>query len=150
MKKLTLLVLFSLVVPSAGQTVKPPFPVKREETQATWQRDGWLAVERAKNEKPRKGKARNIVLFIGDGMGVTTQTASRILEGQLRGESGEENRLSFEEFQFSALSKTYSTDQQVADSAPTMTAIVTGVKTNEGTLVSQSKRASGKVPDRKG
>lgn len=154
MKKLSLLVLFSLVVTSCfrnsgagarsqnnGQNVRPPFPVKRNETAETWRRDGWQAIDRAKNEKLRKGKAKNVILFIGDGMGVTTFTAARILEGQLRGESGEENRLSFEEFPFSALSKTYSIDQQVSDSAPTATAIVTGVKTDEGVLsVNQNVR----------
>lgn len=134
MKKLSLLVLLSLVVTSFGQTIRPPFPVKRGENAATWQREGWNALERAKHEKIRRGPARNVILFIGDGMGVSTLTASRILEGQLRGESGEENRLSFEEFPFTALSKTYSTDQQVSDSAPTMTAIVTGIKTEEGML----------------
>jgi alkaline phosphatase len=134
MKKLSLLLLLSLVTTSFGQTVRPPFPVKRHETPETWQRDGWNALERAKHEKIRRGAARNVILFIGDGMGVATMTAARILEGQRRGESGEENRLSFEEFPFTALSKTYSTDQQVSDSAPTMTAIITGIKTEEGVL----------------
>jgi alkaline phosphatase len=134
MKYLSLLILLSMVLSSFAQTVQPPFPVKREETPATWQRDGWNAVERAKREKPRKGKAKNVILFIGDGMGVSTLTASRILEGQMRGESGEENRLSFEEFPYSALSKTYSANQQTSDSAPTMSAIITGIKTDEGIL----------------
>ncbi len=134
MKKLSLLILFSVVVTSFGQTVKSPFPVRRQETAETWQREGWNSLQRAKQEKIRKAKAKNVILFIGDGMGVTTLTASRILEGQLRGESGEENRLSFEEFPFTALSKTYATDQQISDSAPTMTAIIAGVKTDEGIL----------------
>lgn len=133
-KKLTVVALFCLVITSFGQTIQPPFPVKREETPATWQRDGWNALERAKREKPRKGKAKNVILFIGDGMGVSTLTAARILEGQQREQSGEENRLSFEEFPYSALSKTYSTNQQTSDSAPTMSAIITGIKTNEGVL----------------
>ncbi|MBS1797751.1 MAG: alkaline phosphatase [Acidobacteria bacterium] len=122
--------LFSTVI---GQ-VLPLFPVKRPESADTWQRDGWAAVEKAKAEKIRTGRAKNVILFIGDGMGVTTLTAARILEGQLRGESGEENRLSFEEFPFSALSKTYSANQQTSDSAPTMSAIISGVKTDEGVL----------------
>lgn len=134
MKKIAYFALFCLVITSFGQTVQPPFPVKRDESAESWRRDGWNAVERAKKEKPRKGRAKNVILFIGDGMGVTTLTASRILEGQLRGESGEENRLSFEEFPFSALSKTYSTNQQTSDSAPTMSAIISGVKTDEGIL----------------
>ena len=42
------------------------------------------------------GRARNAILFVGDGMGVSTVTAARILDGQLRGEPGEENLLAFE------------------------------------------------------
>ena len=78
--------------------------------------------------------AKNVILFVGDGMGISTVTAARILEGQLRGESGEENQLSFEKFPYVALSKTYTVDQQTQDSAPTMTAMVTGVKTNDRTI----------------
>lgn len=124
----------TLFISIVNAQVLPLFPVKREESAETWQRDGWAAIEKAKREKIRKGKAKNVILFVGDGMGITTLTAARILEGQLRGESGEENRLSFEEFPFSAFSKTYSTNQQTSDSAPTMSAIITGVKTDEGVL----------------
>src|SRR5580765_4751634 len=127
-------VLFVLVVSSFGQAVQQPFPVKRTESAETWRRDGWNAIDKAKREKIRNGPAKNVILFIGDGMGVSTLTAARIFEGQQRGESGEENRLSFEEFPFSALSKTYSANQQTSDSAPTMSAIITGVKTDEGVL----------------
>jgi alkaline phosphatase len=134
MKRLSFFLLICFVVSSFGQTVRPPFPVKRDESAESWRREGWSMVERGKNLKPIKKKAKNVILFIGDGMGVSTLTASRILEGQLRGESGEENRLSFEEFPFSALSKTYGTNQQTSDSAPTMSAIITGVKTDEGVL----------------
>lgn len=134
---LSLLTLVCLAALIAAQVPKDPFPVKRAETPETWKRDGWAAVDRAKATKPilpKKGKPKNVILFIGDGMGVSTLTAARILEGQLRGESGEENRLSFENFPYSALSKTYSTNQQTSDSAPTMSAIITGVKTDEGIL----------------
>ncbi len=110
------------------------FPVKRAETPDTWRRDGWNAVDKAKAYKIKNKRAKNVILFIGDGMGVSTLTAARIFEGQLRGESGEENRLSFEEFPFSALSKTYQVNQQTPDSAPTMSAIITGVKTEEGVI----------------
>ncbi len=122
--------LSALLFPTFAQTLE--FPVKRQESAETWRRDGLAAIEKKKNTKVKKGKAKNVILFIGDGMGVSTLTAARILEGQLRGESGEENRLSFEEFPFSALSKTYSANQQTSDSAPTMSAIITGVKTDEG------------------
>jgi len=80
------------------------------------------------------GAAKNIILFVGDGMGVSTVTASRILEGQMRGMSGEENSLSFGTFPFTGLSKTYNVDAQTPDSAGTMTAMVSGVKTDVGTI----------------
>ncbi len=111
-----------------------PFPTKRQESAETWRRDGEAAIERAKNQKRFNKSAKNVILFVGDGMGITTLTASRILEGQMRGESGEENQLSFEQFPSVALSKTYSVNQQTSDSAPTMSAIITGVKTDEGII----------------
>ena len=67
-------------------------------------------------------------------MSISTLTAARILEGQMRGESGEENYLSFERFPFVALSKTYSVNQQTSDSAPTAAAMLTGIKTTEGVI----------------
>jgi alkaline phosphatase len=99
-----------------------------------WFQQGRAAVSRAKQVTPITGRAKNVILFIGDGMGVTTVTAARIFEGQRRGEPGEENLLSFEKLPYTALIKTYNTDAQVADSAGTMTAIVTGAKTRIGVL----------------
>jgi alkaline phosphatase len=88
-----------------------------------------LIADSIQNEE---GAAKNIILFIGDGMNLTTVTASRILEGQQQGMLGEENNLSFDRFPFSGFAKTYAVDSQVADSANTMTAIVSGVKTDIG------------------
>jgi alkaline phosphatase len=81
-----------------------------------------------------KGSAKNVILFVGDGMGVSTVTASRILEGQLKGQLGEENSLSFDQFPFTGLAKTYNVDAQTPDSAGTMTAMVSGVKTDVGVI----------------
>lgn len=97
-----------------------------------WFENGRNSLEHAKRVKGINGQARNVILFVGDGMGVSTVTAARILEGQMRGESGEENLLSFERLPYLALSKTYSANQQTPDSAPTMSAMMTGVKTNGG------------------
>src|SRR5690606_14757658 len=63
------------------------------------------------------------------GMGLSTITAARILEGQQRGGTGEENRLAFETLPHVALSKTYGADLQVPESAATMTAMTIGAKT---------------------
>ena len=78
--------------------------------------------------------ARNIILFIGDGMGVSTVTATRIFDGQAQGMSGEEHLLVCETFPHVALVKTYNTNQQVPDSAGTATAIMTGRKTRAGVI----------------
>ncbi|MFM1885784.1 MAG: hypothetical protein RL026_941 [Pseudomonadota bacterium] len=83
---------------------------------------------------PNTGRARNVILFVGDGMGVSTVTAARILQGQLEGRDGEWNRLSFEQFDDLALSVTASANQQTSDSAPTATAMVAGIKTNDGAI----------------
>ena len=61
---------------------------------------------------------------------MTTITGARILAGQKLGKLGEEHTLSFETFEHTALSKTYTINQQTPDSAGTMTAIMTGHKTN--------------------
>ena len=81
-----------------------------------------------------KAKAKNIILFVGDGMSLTTVAASRIYEGQSKGQSGEENLLSFETMPYTGFSKTFNTDSQTPDSAGTMTAMITGVKTKMGLL----------------
>ncbi|MGV8841624.1 MAG: alkaline phosphatase, partial [Bauldia sp.] len=83
---------------------------------------------------PIEGRARNVIIFVGDGMSIPTVTAARILEGQMRGVDGESNNLAIDGFPFVALSKTYSHNGQVSDSAPTATAMVTGVKTNQGVI----------------
>ena len=79
--------------------------------------------------KPNKRRARNVILFVADGMDPTTITAARIYDGQSRGEPGEENLLSFETLPHLAMAKTYTTNTQTPDSAGTMSAMVTGVKT---------------------
>ena len=86
---------------------------------------------------------RNVILFIGDGMGVSTVTAARIFAGQSAGADGEEHSLSFERFPHLALVKTYTTDRQVPDSAGTMTAIITGAKTRSGVLSVSREVAQG-------
>jgi alkaline phosphatase len=84
--------------------------------------------------QPNTGTAKNIILMIGDGMGIPMVTASRIYDGQKRGVDGVSNKLAFEPFPYLALSRTYSADAQVTDSAPSATAMTTGVKTRNDIL----------------
>lgn len=109
----------------------PPISHPDGETPAWWFRDG--AAQAAARGAPG-GRAKNVIVFLGDGMSLTTVAAARILEGQRNGGPGEENRLAWETFPATALSKTYNTDAQSPDSAGTMSAIATGVKTRSGVL----------------
>lgn len=67
-------------------------------------------------------------------MSIPTLAATRAYLGQKNGKPGEETRLSFEEFPYTGLSKTYCVDSQVADSACSATAYLTGVKANIKTI----------------
>ena len=78
--------------------------------------------------------AKNVILFIGDGMGISTITAARIYAGQSAGEDGESHHLAMDELPYSALSKTYSHNFQIADSAGTAVAMTSGLKTLSGVL----------------
>lgn len=107
-------------------------PLRASADPEEWRSAGRAAIERARKLAPNGAKkAKSVILFVGDGMGVSTITAARIFDGQRKGRPGEENQLAFESFPYVALSKTYSSNAQVAESAATMTAMVTGVKTRE-------------------
>ncbi|GAA5525852.1 hypothetical protein Maes01_02425 [Microbulbifer aestuariivivens] len=116
--------------PAASITLPP------QQRDSAWfaqaQRDLGAASEVVIDNRP--GAAKNIILFVGDGMGISTVTAARILAGQQQGMSGEEYQLSFEKMPFAGLIKTYNTNQQTPDSAGTATAIMSGVKTKAGVL----------------
>jgi len=115
-------------------------------TQSAWYQNGQKAVLSASNKEINNtpGAAKNIILFVGDGMSMTTVTAARIYAGQQEGQPGEEYNLSFERFPWTGLSKTYNTNQQTSDSAGTMTAMITGIKTKAGFIGidDQSERAN--------
>lgn len=86
------------------------------------------------SENPTPKSAKNVILFVGDGMGISTITAARIFDGQSQGKTGEEHQLAFDKFDHLALIKTYNTNAQVPDSAGTATAMMSGYKTNIGTV----------------
>ncbi|XP_061398596.1 membrane-bound alkaline phosphatase-like [Musca vetustissima] len=85
-------------------------------------------------QKLNVNKAKNIIMFLGDGMSLSTVTAARILKGQRKNRNGEEDALSFEKFPHIGLSKTYCANAQVPDSACTATAYLCGVKANSVTI----------------
>lgn len=101
---------------------------------ATWNRGADEARQRLAL-RAREGQARNVILFVADGMSIPTIAAARIYDGQTGGNTnGVENLLTFETFPNTALVRTYSTNAQVPDSANTATALMTGVKTRNGAI----------------
>ena len=102
--------------------------------QARWQGVVQLGLALALVLASGQSYAKNVIFFLGDGMGISTVTAARIYAGQTAGATGEEYSLAFEEFPHLALIKTYNTDAQVPDSAGTITALTTGEKTRIGVL----------------
>lgn len=121
--------------PKMGDRMKRALPDLKFET-----RDGektgkhWKTIaqnvlqEQLQKNNLNQKLAKNIIMFLGDGMSIATLTAARVYMG------GEDKSLSFEKFPYTGLSKTYCTNTQVADSACTATAYLGGVKGNYGTI----------------
>ena len=78
--------------------------------------------------QPLPAHPKNIIFFLGDGMGINTLTAARIYA------VGEEGELTLDTLPESAFVKTYSNDAQTTDSAAAMSAYMTGVKSNNGVI----------------
>ncbi|KFW81460.1 Intestinal-type alkaline phosphatase 1, partial [Manacus vitellinus] len=105
-----------------------------EKSPSYWNKGARRRLELALALQPAAQRTKNIILFMGDGMGLSTMSAARIYKGQLAGGSGEESVLAMETFPHMALAKTYTIDRQVPDSAGTGTAYLCGVKANAKTL----------------
>jgi alkaline phosphatase len=144
MKKVSVTVLTAAICLTACDQNASLAPAKKSATDLISQRDNsWYLQSATKVEdihqaalsiSRSQGAAKNIILFVGDGMSIATTTAARILDGQQKGMPGEENSLSFGYFPFTGLMKTYNVDAQTPDSAGTMTAIISGVKTDVGVI----------------
>ena len=70
-----------------------------------WRINGDKTLQSALRHQVNQGLAKNVILFIGDGMSASTVTSARILKGQRNNRPGEESKLVFEEFPNIALSK---------------------------------------------
>uniref|UniRef100_A0A915JW33 Alkaline phosphatase n=1 Tax=Romanomermis culicivorax TaxID=13658 RepID=A0A915JW33_ROMCU len=83
--------------------------------------------------KPQSTKAKNVILFIGDGMGSTVITAGRIYKSQKESGNSVSNEdyqkpFSFENMPHAAMVKTHSYSGHVTDSAAAATAMLCGAK----------------------
>lgn len=100
-------------------------------------RPGTVSVQTIRHPKRRRNRprlnrrrslAKNVIVFVGDGMGVSTVTATRIYSVGVEGE------LMIDQFPHTALSRTYTADHFTPDSAGTMTAMMSGQKSNSGVI----------------
>lgn len=110
------------------ENFEPPSGPNEEKQREFWVNQGQDFLAKKIKMKLNTNTAKNIIIFIGDGMGISTQMAARAYKGD------EKSELSFEKFPFSGLSKTYCTNYQVSDSACTATAILSGIKNNFNVL----------------
>ena len=81
-----------------------------------------MVVGSGTSETPVATAPKNVLFFLGDGMGMTTMTAARIYK------VGEDGELTMDTLPETAFIKTFSKNSQVTDSAPSMAAYMTGVK----------------------
>jgi alkaline phosphatase len=78
-----------------------------------WNKKGQDYLAERLNYNTNNGKAKNVIMFLGDGLSMVTTAATRMYMG------GEEVELSYERFPHLGFVKTYCVDRQVADSACT-------------------------------
>lgn len=110
----TILASAALLAALAGCATPPP-----ASTQSTAAAQGVNGVDH---------RAKNVIFFLGDGMGINTLTAARIFA------AGEDGELAIDKLSESAFVKTFSNNAQVTDSAASMAAYMTGVKHNNGVV----------------
>ncbi|CAH8564914.1 unnamed protein product [Schistosoma intercalatum] len=102
----------------------------------TWKR---LAVERfSKFEQSlyysSLKRPKNIILFIGDGMSLSTVTGARYLKAEKMNLFGGDVQLEWENWPVASLVRTFNSDRLTTDSGSAATAFMSGVKGPDGTV----------------
>ncbi|XP_066262954.1 alkaline phosphatase-like isoform X1 [Euwallacea similis] len=120
-RMVALILLLTLVV------VKRGILGEGSEDQAYWKQLGKGELAKALKKNVNEALAKNVILFVGDGMGLTTVTTSRIYG------KGEAGFLAWEQFNSIGVLKVYSANKLVPDSCSTATALFCGVKANHKT-----------------
>ncbi|KAK0086100.1 hypothetical protein PV325_003773 [Microctonus aethiopoides] len=99
-------------------------PLGESEDAKYWENLASDELKKSLSYKWNENIAKNVIVFIGDGMSIDTITASRIYR------ENETSYLAWEKLPHVGLLKTYNTNKRVPDSASTATALFCGVKTN--------------------
>ena len=80
-----------------------------EKNAAFWNEQARKTIEESLLRRENLRTAKNVIMFLGDGMGVSTVTAGRIRKGQMKGQLGEDFLTEMEQFTHLGLAKTYVT-----------------------------------------
>lgn len=110
----------------AGAAVAQEMP--ESQTGSSWYTDAQARIQEMLERQPNTGTATNVILFVADGQGVTTNYIARLFQGQQEGGYGDDYVQPQEAFPNLALVKTYNVNAQTPDSAPTAGSMNTGVK----------------------
>jgi alkaline phosphatase len=78
-----------------------------EKSASFWNEQARLSIEEAVQRRDNTRVAKNVIIFLGDGMGVSTVTAGRIRKGQMKGQLGEDFLTEMEQLTHLGLAKTY-------------------------------------------
>ena len=78
-----------------------------EKNAAFWNEQARLTIEEMVQREENSRVAKNVIMFLGDGMGVPTVTAGRIRKGQTKGLLAEDFLTEMEQFPYVGLAKTY-------------------------------------------
>ncbi|KAJ4936069.1 hypothetical protein JOQ06_017593 [Pogonophryne albipinna] len=70
----------------------------QEENPEFWRSQARVTLQSGLDRKLNTNVPKNILFFLGDGMGITTYTAARILKGQLQNQTGEETVMTMDTF----------------------------------------------------
>lgn len=122
------LILLVLSMPSVmSQAVKKPANVE-EILPSFWERLAKERIEKTKTYFLQPNKpAKNVILFLGDGMGIPTVSAGRFFKAEVEGRIGAANPImDFEDWPFHTLCRTYDLHTEVTDSASSATAYLGG------------------------
>lgn len=77
-----------------------------EKDPSFWNEQARLSIDNLLHRQENKRVAKNVILFLGDGMGISTVTAGRIRKGQMQGQLGEDFETVMEQFPHTGFAKT--------------------------------------------
>ena len=104
---MSFLVLFNLILVSKYFVFAGRTDWSVEKNAGFWNEQARLSIEELLQRRDNTRLAKNVILFLGDGMGLSTVTAGRIRKGQIKGQLGEDFVTEMEQFQHLGLAKTY-------------------------------------------